>query len=468
MSKEMKYEAVHAAKTGIYLARLRRQAGYTQVEAAQKLHVSNKAVSKWESGKGLPEIGILPAIAALYGVTVDEILAGESLAESEGETCRAQMRQAEDKSKRTEALAGWQSFRSRKRFFFSYLAVWVIAALGPVLFWLLPSVWDADQTRIGIIIWAAVLFLAAGICLGLQYFDIREIARLGKDGNPEGSHPEDSHPGGMDASGRLLLWNRGMAVVLPLLLSGLALLVLSHTEDYLMPAALPAPYVNNLPDSFPEMYLQYLGLPTGTFQTSFNISFNAATYLYACLPVLLSGSLLWAMVSLAGKAWLERKDRSLLRLRFLQIAAAAAAAVFFAGLSGWLGGRYESSHAIEAEVFEDDSAYEAFVGDYMEVYEGFRAYAVLDGEEWPDVSGGQTVIDCRYLDDRLGREERYAAYRRVIGLDTENRTVWRAAPLEERMENRLMRISATGIAGGVCLAGVLVCGCVRRRKRGEE
>ena len=79
MSKEMKYEAVNAAKTGIYLARLRRQAGYTQVEAARKLHVSNKAVSKWESGKGLPEIGILPAIAALYGVTVDEILAGESL-----------------------------------------------------------------------------------------------------------------------------------------------------------------------------------------------------------------------------------------------------------------------------------------------------------------------------------------------------------------------------------------------------
>ena len=53
MSKEMKNGTVNAAKTGIYLAALRREAGYTQVEAAEMLHISNKAVSKWESGGSL-------------------------------------------------------------------------------------------------------------------------------------------------------------------------------------------------------------------------------------------------------------------------------------------------------------------------------------------------------------------------------------------------------------------------------
>lgn len=69
-----------AVKTGAYLASLRRAQGKTQQEIADALHVSNKTVSKWESGGGWPEITVLPALAALYGVTADEILAGEASA----------------------------------------------------------------------------------------------------------------------------------------------------------------------------------------------------------------------------------------------------------------------------------------------------------------------------------------------------------------------------------------------------
>ncbi|CAN4009552.1 Helix-turn-helix protein, partial [Dysosmobacter welbionis] len=39
----------------------------------------NKTVSKWENGAGLPDITVLPALAELYGVTADDILAGETL-----------------------------------------------------------------------------------------------------------------------------------------------------------------------------------------------------------------------------------------------------------------------------------------------------------------------------------------------------------------------------------------------------
>ena len=50
----------------------------TQQQVADILGVSNKTVSKWESGAGLPDIAALPALAALYGVTADDILAGET------------------------------------------------------------------------------------------------------------------------------------------------------------------------------------------------------------------------------------------------------------------------------------------------------------------------------------------------------------------------------------------------------
>lgn len=68
-----------ANKTGAYLAMLRKAKGLTQEAAAEILGVSNKTVSKWETGGGLPEITVLPALAELYGVTADDILAGQTL-----------------------------------------------------------------------------------------------------------------------------------------------------------------------------------------------------------------------------------------------------------------------------------------------------------------------------------------------------------------------------------------------------
>lgn len=65
-------------KTGAYLAMLRKARGMTQEAAAELLGVSNKTVSKWETGGGFPEITVLPALAELYGVTTDDILAGET------------------------------------------------------------------------------------------------------------------------------------------------------------------------------------------------------------------------------------------------------------------------------------------------------------------------------------------------------------------------------------------------------
>lgn len=59
------------------LQELRKQKGLTQEELAQFLYVSRTAVSKWESGRGYPNIESLKEIAKFFGVTVDQLLSGE-------------------------------------------------------------------------------------------------------------------------------------------------------------------------------------------------------------------------------------------------------------------------------------------------------------------------------------------------------------------------------------------------------
>lgn len=65
-----------AKKTGAFIAALRRERGLTQKELAERLAVSDKAVSRWETGKGFPDTGLLPPLAEALGVSVGELLAG--------------------------------------------------------------------------------------------------------------------------------------------------------------------------------------------------------------------------------------------------------------------------------------------------------------------------------------------------------------------------------------------------------
>lgn len=75
------------------LQQLRKQAGLTQEELAAKLYVSRAAVSKWESGRGYPNIDSLKAIARFYGVTIDALLSGgEALTIAEDDHRKKQAR----------------------------------------------------------------------------------------------------------------------------------------------------------------------------------------------------------------------------------------------------------------------------------------------------------------------------------------------------------------------------------------
>ena len=61
------------------LQELRKQKGFTQEELAKSLYVSRTAISKWESGRGYPNLESLKAIAKFFSVTVDELLSTDEI-----------------------------------------------------------------------------------------------------------------------------------------------------------------------------------------------------------------------------------------------------------------------------------------------------------------------------------------------------------------------------------------------------
>lgn len=74
---EYHQETINQEKFGVFLQTLRKENGMTQRELGEKLFVSDKTVSKWERGASLPNIGLLLPLAALFDVSVTELLEGE-------------------------------------------------------------------------------------------------------------------------------------------------------------------------------------------------------------------------------------------------------------------------------------------------------------------------------------------------------------------------------------------------------
>lgn len=70
-------------KIGLFIHDLRIEQGLNQKELAERLCVTDKAVSKWETGRGIPDVSILQPLADIFGVTVGEILNGERMPEQD-------------------------------------------------------------------------------------------------------------------------------------------------------------------------------------------------------------------------------------------------------------------------------------------------------------------------------------------------------------------------------------------------
>ena len=66
-------------KIGKFIGAMRKRQGMTQEQLGEKLGVTNKTISRWETGKYMPDIDKLQDLSALLGISVNELLAGERI-----------------------------------------------------------------------------------------------------------------------------------------------------------------------------------------------------------------------------------------------------------------------------------------------------------------------------------------------------------------------------------------------------
>ena len=66
-------------KIGEFIASQRRSKNLTQAALAEKLGITDRAVSKWERGKGLPDVSLMLDLCEIFGITVNELLSGEEI-----------------------------------------------------------------------------------------------------------------------------------------------------------------------------------------------------------------------------------------------------------------------------------------------------------------------------------------------------------------------------------------------------
>lgn len=74
-----------AMVTGNFLSELRKQKGLKQKDVAEKLQISDKAVSRWETGRGIPDVDSLQRLSDFYQVSINEILEGRRIEKNEVE-----------------------------------------------------------------------------------------------------------------------------------------------------------------------------------------------------------------------------------------------------------------------------------------------------------------------------------------------------------------------------------------------
>ena len=67
------------AMIGKFISACRKEKGLTQMQLAEKLNITNRAVSKWETGKSMPDVSLMLDLCSILGITVNELLSGERI-----------------------------------------------------------------------------------------------------------------------------------------------------------------------------------------------------------------------------------------------------------------------------------------------------------------------------------------------------------------------------------------------------
>lgn len=137
-----------AKKTGELIAALRRECDLNQQELADRLGVTNKAISRWETGRGYPDIETLPKLSDVLGISIPELLNGERLTHSASEPTNRTGRSSavQENSIETVCLyAGEQTRKQKKKIVLLSILLAVVVfifSLFSFVFQVLPAILD--------------------------------------------------------------------------------------------------------------------------------------------------------------------------------------------------------------------------------------------------------------------------------------------------------------------------------------
>lgn len=98
-------------KIGKFISHCRKEKNLTQAQLAEQLNISNRAVSKWETGKSCPDASIMLDLCDILGISVNELLTGERIEMEEyyknAETNLVTMKQKDETGERKVLLLGF-------------------------------------------------------------------------------------------------------------------------------------------------------------------------------------------------------------------------------------------------------------------------------------------------------------------------------------------------------------------------
>ncbi len=156
-------------KIGKFIASRRKEQGMTQAVLAEKLGISDRAMSKWETGKSMPDSGIMLELCDFLKINVNELLSGERI------MAESYDRQAEEN---LIAMRKEVEEKNRQMLQLEYLVAGPATAAGLVLCAVAAYIEMSAWLRMALIVFAlvmifAVAFLAVGIEQKAGYYECR-------------------------------------------------------------------------------------------------------------------------------------------------------------------------------------------------------------------------------------------------------------------------------------------------------
>ena len=157
-------------KIGKFISSCRKEQGMTQAALAEKLGISDRAVSKWETGKSMPDSGIMLELCGILNINVNELLSGERI-----------MTEVYDKRAEENLLEMRRQIEEKNRQLLrtEYLIVIPAVVLGLVLilvasFIEIPSVWRGTLIFFAVAMIVVFAFIAVGIEQKAGYYECQK------------------------------------------------------------------------------------------------------------------------------------------------------------------------------------------------------------------------------------------------------------------------------------------------------